>query len=116
MSDDENRDTSDLPPPPQAPSESGEWHAMSDRELMLTILRKQTKIEGRLSDIEKRLGEGDGLFALMNGNMDLMVNSVRELCLERGRKDLAQRIDDDILRGRGNGAKNDEPTDPGMRQ
>jgi hypothetical protein len=112
MSED-NRDTSNLPPPPPAPSESGEWHAMSDRELMLAILRGQAETALRLDKIEKRLAEGDGDIGELRRNVDILVGVLRQLCLDRGRPDLAERIERDILAPRKNGAGSDEDTNPG---
>ncbi len=103
---DETRDTSDLPPPPASPSDSGEWHAMSDRELMLAILRGQAETSLRLDKIERRLAEGDN-------DIGILVGVLRQLCLDRGRPDMAQRIDHEILSPRKNGAGADEDTNPG---
>lgn len=108
MSDDENRDTSALPPPPQKPSESGEWYAMSDRELMIAILRSQAETTLRLDKIERRLSDSDG-------DIGVLVGVLRQLCLERGRPDMAARIDEDILALRKSVDSNgtNEDTNPG---
>jgi len=112
---DETRDTSELPPPPKVPSPE-EREGMDTRQLLLLLHDRLDDGDSWRSRVEKRLAEGDDLFRYLGPNLDLLVNSVRELCLERGRADLAKQIDDQILERRRrekNGAGADEDTNPG---
>lgn len=113
MSDD-NRDTSELPPPPKRPK-SGEWPSMTDRELMYAILRGQEAAAADQAETFKRLKVIEERQSKEDGTLDILVGVLRQLCLDRGRPDMAQRIDKDILSQRKNGSSNgaDEDTNPG---
>ncbi len=126
-----SREASTIPPPPLVPTDLSPMNEskpdradMTDRELLIEMLEKQDKMEGRVKKIEDRLSDGDGLFShleatsrSLDSEVGMCIRSIQTLCTLAGADDaagqLAAYIKEKRDRYNGSAAFRDEKTNPG---